>query len=242
MPAKSTFDDKPVRLKRKQTKEKRGKKKKRAIEVKSTESAGDPRCFRRSERTIRKPRASVGMQTPPLALPRKALGAPRLIRKARGDSAPNKLSPSWPIVWGSRENGMIWRGPLTTARRSEQPRDAVISACHCPSSDKPPRAEVALRPLRQSPTTRNREGRRRGRARQGVGVMQDKDRCHPSPRPHMTSTQTGGCSRVPRCPPKGGVCGGPGYRPNMGVTSSMLLGLEYAAGLREGNGRSELVP
>jgi hypothetical protein len=33
-----------------------------------------------------------------------------------------------------------------------------------------------------------------------------------------------------------------GYRPNMGVTSSMLLGLEYAAGLREGNGRSELVP
>jgi len=32
------------------------------------------------------------------------------------------------------------------------------------------------------------------------------------------------------------------YRPSMGVTSSMLLGLEYAAGLRDGSGRSELVP
>lgn len=32
------------------------------------------------------------------------------------------------------------------------------------------------------------------------------------------------------------------YRPNMGVTSSMLFGLEYAAGRREGSGRSELVP
>ena len=32
------------------------------------------------------------------------------------------------------------------------------------------------------------------------------------------------------------------YRPNMGVTSSMLLGLEYAAGRREGSGRSALDP
>jgi hypothetical protein len=32
------------------------------------------------------------------------------------------------------------------------------------------------------------------------------------------------------------------YRPNMGVTSSILFGLEYAAGLRDGNGRSELDP
>lgn len=45
-----------------------------------------------------------------------------------------------------------------------------------------------------------------------------------------------------RSPPKCGVEEEPGYRPSMGVTSSMLLGLEYAAGLRDGNGRSALVP
>lgn len=35
---------------------------------------------------------------------------------------------------------------------------------------------------------------------------------------------------------------GGNYRPSMGVTSSMLLGREYAVGLREGSGRSALVP
>jgi hypothetical protein len=103
---------------------------------------------------------------------------------------------------------MIWRSPLTTARRSEQLRDAVISAWHCPSSD----SETAPRggctaPIAPVPHIEEPGGTEK-RSRQGVGFMQDKDRCHPSPRPHMTSTQTGGCSRVPRRPPKGGVCGG----------------------------------
>jgi hypothetical protein len=134
---------------------------------------------------------------------------------------------------------MIWRSLLTTARRSDSSEKlpllhGVVPEAHHPA----PRLHCALR---ASPPHRGtgKDGEEVGRVR---GVMQDKDRCHPSPRPHMTWTQTDGCSRVPRRHPKGGVLRRTDYRPNMGVTSSMLLGLEYAAGLREGSGRSELVP
>lgn len=61
--------------------------------------------------------------------------------------------------------------------------------------------------------------------------------------PHMTWTQMDGLQLLFRpCHVECGVLRRAGYRPSMGVTSSMLLGLEYAAGLRDGSGRSALVP
>ncbi len=61
--------------------------------------------------------------------------------------------------------------------------------------------------------------------------------------PHMTWAPNG---RVQACVPhrhlECGVLRRTRYRPSIGVTSSMLLGLEYAAGLRDGSGRSALVP
>ena len=65
----------------------------------------------------------------------------------------------------------------------------------------------------------------------------------PAPAPHMTWTQMDGCSCLFRTVASNvGFSRRTDYRPNMGVTSSMLLGLEYAAGLRDGSGRSTLDP
>jgi hypothetical protein len=123
---------------------------------------------------------------------------------------------------------MVRRSLLTAARGSKRaPRKLAFPRSR-------PAREVALRLWGH---TSPRLGER------GTEMQDQRDITRGRP-PHMTWTQMGGCSAVFR--QMWGLARGQGgrtrYRPNMGVTSSMLFGLEYADGLRNGSGRSELVP
>jgi hypothetical protein len=179
------------------------------------------------------------MQTPraPPWLTPESTGCPKTDQESPRKQRPQQAITILANVWGSRETDDLEK-PADGSSVKRQLRDTVISAWHRPSSHNPPRAEVALHPLRQFPPhiegpggTEKRYGRHAGQGQ-----------VSPEPAPSHDFDPNGWVQ----------PCSAPSsqrwdlrrtrYRPNMGVTSSMLLGLEYAAGLREGNGRSELVP